>query len=123
MRILRDILKEMVGRYHWHPAEVLMEIESVWPAVVGDPLARVARPIGFVDGVLTVSVPAPVWGQELWYVRSALMERLNAELSAGRVTHLRFVVRPLGSSEVDAERRRDAVAQLERLAEEIRPGG
>lgn len=123
MRVLRDILKEMAGRYRWQPAEALLEIETVWPDVLGDPLARVARPVGFLDGELTVAVPAPVWSQELWYVRSALMERLNAALSAATVTGVRFVVRPAEAAGADGARGSEAVERLRQLAQEIRADG
>lgn len=120
MRVLRDILKEMASRYRWQPAEALLEIQAVWPAVLGEPLARVAWPVGFLNGELTVSVPAPAWSQELWYIRGSLVEHLNAALSATHVTGVRFVVRTSDAAQADAARRRDAVDRLRALAQEIR---
>ena len=114
MKRLGDILGEVTARYRWQPAEALMEILAAWPLAVSPEMARVAVPVGYLDGTLTVAVPSSVWTQELSYLREPLMERLNAALESVRVKRLRLVVRAMPPPRaIDVER-------LRRLQEQVR---
>jgi predicted nucleic acid-binding Zn ribbon protein len=111
---LGDILQDVVGRYRWQPAEGLLEIQAVWAEAVSPDLARVAVPVGFLDGTVTVAVPTSVWVQELTYLREPLMAELNRRLEGVRVTRLRLVVRAAAPAPpIDGQR-------LHRLLEEAR---
>jgi predicted nucleic acid-binding Zn ribbon protein len=112
MKSLKDILGEVVGRYRWSPAEELLEIQAAWTVALTPELAQVTRPVGYLDGALTVAVPSPVWTQELSYWRPELMARINAELEKPSVTRIRFVVRALPPSRgpIDLARLRDLTA-------------
>jgi predicted nucleic acid-binding Zn ribbon protein len=116
VKALKDILGEVVGRYRWHAAEALWEIQGVWVKAISPELAQVVRPVGFLDGTLTLAVPSPVWSQELMFWRDDLMARINAELQTPRVTRIKLVVRamPRPGTPIDASR-------LARLAD--RSGG
>jgi hypothetical protein len=104
MTPLRDILRHVVQRYRWHPAEALMEIQTIWRDAVSPELARVVVPLSFLDGTLTLAVPSPVWSQELSFWREDLIARLNAHLEAPRVQRIKLVVsampRPDGAVDV-----------------------
>jgi hypothetical protein len=96
MEPLSAILKSVATRYRWQPAEALQQIAIIWPAVVGDPLAQVTRPLSLYNGQLTVAVPSPVWTQELNYVGPDLVKTLNQALENASVNRIRFVVRAFG---------------------------
>jgi hypothetical protein len=82
------------------PPGLLAIVQSAWPGVAGDALARAAVPVSERAGTVTVSCESAVWAQELELLAPDLVERLNATLSegseavagAGRVERLRFVV-------------------------------
>jgi predicted nucleic acid-binding Zn ribbon protein len=119
MERLGAILRTMAARYRWHPVEALLQIQLHWTDVVSPELARVAKPVGFLGGTLTVAVPSPVWTQELQYWRDLLKVRLNERLDGTRVDRIRFVVRawdtPVAPAPVDA-------ALLARLLEKADEG-
>jgi hypothetical protein len=73
---------------------------ETWREVVGDRIARHARPGRLSRGVLTVQVSSSVWAQEL----SLLSDELRARLRNGgvAVTSLRFAV-TTGVTEADAQ--------------------
>jgi len=50
-----------------------------WDAIVGDEIARVARPLRFEGGTLWVAVKSNTWAQELNFQKATLLERLNRE--------------------------------------------
>jgi predicted nucleic acid-binding Zn ribbon protein len=82
------------------PPGLLAVVQSTWPGVAGDVLARAAVPVSERAGTVTVSCESAVWAQELELLGPDLVERLNAILSegpeavagTGRVERLRFVV-------------------------------
>jgi hypothetical protein len=90
------------------PAGLLALVQSAWPGVAGDALARAAAPVSERAGTVTVSCESAVWAQELELLAPDLVERLNAALAerlngplaggsdppaqVARVERLRFVV-------------------------------
>ncbi len=118
MKTLHDILADLAERYRWDRAEVLLEVEKVWPDAVGPQIARAARPIGWLDGVLTVAVPSPVWTQELRYLDEELRAAVNRRITGGEVTRIRTVVRPSAPPNPSADRQQ-AAARLAALSERL----
>jgi len=62
------------------PATLLAAVQRVWPAAVGEAIAREATPVAERDGVVTVACRSATWAQELDLlgsrIRSQLAERL-----------------------------------------------
>ena len=78
------------------PATTLAKVQSCWPSVAGEALAREAQPVSERAGIVTVGCRSSVWAQELALMAPDLTERLNAVLAedGGRpvVAELRFRV-------------------------------
>lgn len=66
---------------------------SSWHTVVGEGIARVARPLRLEDDTLWVAVVNSTWLQELRFQQKVILERLNAIVGEEAFKHLRFVVR------------------------------
>ena len=62
-----------------------------WDEVVGEGIARRARPRRMRDGVLFVTVESHAWMQELQFLKEEIRERINARLGAPLVSDLFFV--------------------------------
>ena len=65
-------------------------IWKVWNEVVGDPIARHARPAWIKDSRLRVNVTGPIWLQELEFERETIRERLNKRLGRKAVEKIEF---------------------------------
>jgi predicted nucleic acid-binding Zn ribbon protein len=65
---------------------------AVWPEVVGSQLANVAKATVCRDGCLYVEVAGSVWMQELAFLQSELIARLNKRI--GRRTVRKLVLKP-----------------------------
>ncbi len=65
---------------------------AVWPEVVGSELARVAKATVCRDGRLYVEVASSVWMQELAFLQSELIARLNQRI--GKRTVRKLVLKP-----------------------------
>ncbi len=55
-------------------------IWRVWPEVVGAAIASRAQPLRIINGTLTVTVSSGPWMQELIYLKSMMIAKLNAKL-------------------------------------------
>ncbi len=64
-----------------------------WHTVVGDAIARIARPLRLEDDTLWVAVVNSTWLQELHFQQKVILERLNTLAGEQAFKHLRFVVR------------------------------
>ena len=78
-------------------AAVLQAVFSRWDEVVGGPLAIHARPVSLVGGVLVVAVDDPAWGNELRYLASSVLARLEEVVGPGAATRVEVRVRPLSA--------------------------
>lgn len=73
----------MSSLFRGKPAEKRLEegkIWLVWDAVVGEQIAARARPVSFRDGVLTVAVASAPWMQQLSFLKTGMIEKLNERL-------------------------------------------
>jgi predicted nucleic acid-binding Zn ribbon protein len=56
------------------------EIWRLWPEVVGQTVAARATPLRIIKGTLTVAVSSGPWKQELTFLKSMMIEKLNERL-------------------------------------------
>lgn len=52
----------------------------VWDKIVGEQIARRARPLRLREGVLEVKVDHPVWMQQLQMLKPKILQKLNQQL-------------------------------------------
>ncbi len=69
-----------------------LQIYTRWPEIVGEPVARNARPLRFHRGALTVSVRSPAWMQELTLLKPRILENIREKFGRDLVTDLRFTL-------------------------------
>jgi predicted nucleic acid-binding Zn ribbon protein len=62
-----------------------------WAEEVGHSIADHAQPVALRAGVLTVAVDAPTWLQELQFLKTTLLERLNGRLGETLIDDIYFI--------------------------------
>ncbi len=76
-------------------ADVLLPLLRVWPAAVGEAIARETRPARVAgDGTVVVHVTSSIWASELTLMAASVAERVGSALDAPPPT-LRFQVGPV----------------------------
>ncbi len=75
------------------------EIWRLWPEVVGQAIASRAMPLRIIKGVLTVVVSSGPWKQELSFLKSTMIDKLNSRLGGELV---REIILKSGKVAVDA---------------------
>jgi predicted nucleic acid-binding Zn ribbon protein len=71
------------------PASTLGSVQRLWASVVGEPIARGARPVSEHDGVLQIACDDAVWASELELLGPSLVSSLNAAIGRDAVRAVR----------------------------------
>jgi predicted nucleic acid-binding Zn ribbon protein len=87
---LRDVMAAILKdpNLPFNPKDGL--IWEVWDDVVGETIAKNARPSWIKDGRLRVDVTNPIWLQELAFVKENIRGRLNERLGREAVKRIEF---------------------------------
>jgi hypothetical protein len=86
--ILSGLIPHLTNTTRWREYQVW----QVWEDVVGEALARKARPSKIYNGKLFVTVSNSVLIQELQFTKARLRDRLNEKLGPGTVKDLLFFI-------------------------------
>ena len=86
--VLSAIVPHLVSTPRWREYRVW----EVWDEVVGDALARKARPSRIQNGKLFVTVASSVLMQELQFAKARLRDGLNQKLGTETVKDLQFFI-------------------------------
>lgn len=84
--ILSGLIPQLTNTAKWREYQVW----RVWEEVVGEALARKARPSRIQNGKLFVTVSSSVLMQELQFAKARIRDGLNKKLGAGTVKDLQF---------------------------------
>ena len=109
------------------PDSALADIVAAWPAAVGSAIAANAWPARIArDGTLHVAASSSAWVFELTQLADSVLARLEEHLPEACPQALRFAVGPqpeqggeTTSSRIVPEPSQEALAEGQRLAEEI----
>jgi len=89
------ILCDVLNTFQLDPDLELTRLFSLWDDVVGEALAKNARPAGFKGKILLVNVVSSVWIQELQYYRKDMIRKLNEALGKELVCDIKFKIGPV----------------------------
>ncbi len=87
---IKDVISSLLNSpsLPFDPADA--KIWEIWDETIGPGIAAQARPSWIRKGCLRVKVSDPIWLQELEFMESEIMERLNARLGENTVKKIEF---------------------------------
>ncbi len=89
----------------WKKALKAGKILERWPEIVGEGIARAARPLGFARGVLTLEVRDHIWLQRLRFEERKILALLNQEAGDPSLfERIRFVLKKGASRKASLRR-------------------
>ncbi|MDP3939963.1 MAG: DUF721 domain-containing protein [Deltaproteobacteria bacterium] len=87
-RPAREVLEAVLDRLKLTQSVREHRVFEIWDAAVGPQVAAHARPQSIAKGVLRVRVDHNTWLQQLTYMKSVLLDKLNAQLGEGTLADL-----------------------------------
>ncbi|MDZ7291026.1 MAG: DUF721 domain-containing protein [candidate division KSB1 bacterium] len=90
-RALGDLLDDLLQKYGIGERVKEFEAVSKWAEIVGEPIARHTCAKDVRDGKLIVEVSGSVWRNELFYMKAALIEQINARIGKKIIHDILFV--------------------------------
>lgn len=63
----------------------------IWNRVVGKTIAEHASPAWIKYGILFVTVDDAIWKQELEFLKSQILSKLNEHMDAGKLKGIKFI--------------------------------
>lgn len=89
---ISSLLDGIIGRKKWSHKLDLHQVFTFWPEIVGDDVARWARPQLIRGKVLWISVVDSMWMQQLYMQKVLFLEKINERLTGPGFSDLRFQV-------------------------------
>ncbi len=87
---LKDIIGDLMSGSNLPFNPENYNIWKVWDEVVGQSIARHARPIRMLKGKLMVEVSESIWLQELEYLKDTIKTNLNERLGRIAIERIDF---------------------------------
>ncbi len=90
-----NIIDNILKTYRQESDEELIQAWRVWDDVVGDIIAKNAKPAAFKGRVLLIHVSSSTWIHHLQFLKAEMIGRLNNALGKELVEDLKFKIGPL----------------------------
>ena len=87
---MRDLMTEILKRYHLDKRARQELAAADWPEIVGEKAAAASKPDTIRDGILFINCKSSVWAQELTLYKSRIMAELNKRAGSKLISDVRF---------------------------------
>lgn len=92
---LGDLIHQLMHQHRPASAGHLTRILDIWEVVVGESIARNAKPGALHGQVLVVTVTNSTWLHQLRFMKADMLSKINQSLETDRLTDLQFKIGPL----------------------------
>ncbi len=86
------ILSGLLQRYRPETEQGMLRVWRVWDRLLGEDIARNARPAAFKGSLLLVHVTSSAWLHHLQFLKKEIVKRLNDDLGQPLVSDIKFKV-------------------------------
>ncbi|GAA2959583.1 DUF721 domain-containing protein [Microbacterium schleiferi] len=86
-----DVLTDLTREAGWDAQLAREDVVLTWNEVAGAETARHTRPVGFVDGILTVQADSTAWARQLQNMRSQILTEIIRRFPDAGVESVRFI--------------------------------
>lgn len=86
-----DVLTDLTREAGWDAQLAREDVVLTWNEVAGAETARHTRPVGFVDGILTVQTDSTAWARQLQNMRSQILTEIIRRFPDAGVESVRFI--------------------------------
>ena len=91
MQSLKITIDAMLRKFGIDNAIAQNNALNIWNDVVGESVAKNAKPDRVEHGVLIVKVSSPTWRQELYFQKKEIIEKINHTIGKNVIRDIRFI--------------------------------
>jgi predicted nucleic acid-binding Zn ribbon protein len=91
MQSLKITIDAMLRKFGIDNAIAQNNALNIWNDVVGESVAKNAKPDRVEHGVLVVKVSSPTWRQELYLKKKEIIEKINQAIGKKVIRDIRFI--------------------------------
>jgi hypothetical protein len=91
-----DVIGQLMASFKSESGDIMSRIWSLWPSAVGAQIAGNTRPTAYKGHTLYVNVESSPWMQELRFLKSDIIYKVNETLGTDAVRTIKFRVGPIG---------------------------
>ncbi len=81
LKSLKNLVQSLQSDPQWAEYRLIGRVETIWPEVVGEAVAKHTCPIRVQRHILQVATSTPAWAQTLMLQRPLILTKLNPRLS------------------------------------------
>ena len=90
-----NILADLLKTYRRESKADLVQVWQVWDRVIGDVIAKNARPAALKGKILLVHVSSSTWIHQLQFLKKEMIAKLNKDLGKSAIGDIKFKIGPL----------------------------
>ena len=90
-----SIIDTVLKTYRRESDAELIQVWHVWDGIVGDVIAKNAKPAAFKGRILLVYVTSSTWIHQLQFLKAEMIGKLNEALGKQLIDDLKFKIGPV----------------------------
>ncbi|MEO0092230.1 MAG: DUF721 domain-containing protein [candidate division WOR-3 bacterium] len=90
LKPIADFLPQVFDKLGFTPMLIQQQVISMWSQVVGEQIAKNTQPIKVEGKTLIVVVSNPIWRNELKFLKSKIIKKLNDQIGEKAIADIRF---------------------------------
>ena len=90
-----SIIDTVLKTYRRESDGELLQVWHVWDGIVGDVIAKNAKPAAFKGRILVVYVTSSTWIHQLQFLKAEMIGKLNEALGKPLIDDLKFKIGPV----------------------------
>ena len=89
-KAIRSAVEKVLKDLHLGKTLLQYKVMEEWGTLVGERIARVTNPERVIDGKLVVKVRSSAWRNELTFMKSEIIKKINEKLKEEVITDIIF---------------------------------
>lgn len=89
-KAIKSAVEKMLKDLHLGKTLLQYKVMEEWGTLVGERIARVTNPERVIDGKLVVKVRSSAWRNELTFMKSEIIKKINETLKEEIITDIIF---------------------------------
>ncbi len=90
-----SVIDDVLQTYRREPDGELIQVWHIWDSIVGDVIAKNAKPGAFKGRILLVYVTSSTWVHQLQFLKEEMITKLNEALGKSLIDDLKCKIGPV----------------------------